>query len=110
MSNAIGFREGERVTARTFVVERFWPGVTPALAQEVAGRLTEAAAGFSREGRAVRYVGSVLLPADEVMVSVVEAAAPDVVRGVAARAGHAADRITESITIDGCEEADSDGK
>ena len=99
MSNPTGFTGSKPAAPRTFLIERFWPGVTPVLAEEVARRLTQAAAGFHREDRQVRHVGSVLLPTDEVMVSVVEAPAPELVRGVAARAGHAADRITESITI-----------
>jgi hypothetical protein len=84
---------------RVFLVERFWPGVTPPLAAEATARLREAAASTGNEGRSVRHLSSALLPDDEVLFTFVEADSVTSVRALSDRAAFAADRITESLTV-----------
>ncbi len=53
----------------TYLVERYWPGVTEAA---LAAALERATAGSS--GKRLRHVHSVLVPSDEVVFSVFQAA------------------------------------
>lgn len=85
---------------RLFLVERFWPGVTPALAAEAAGRLGAAAARFVEQGARIRHVGSALLPDDEVVFAFVEADSVTSVRALSDCAAFVADRISESIPVE----------
>ncbi len=87
----------DRSSRRTYLVERFWPGVTPALAEEAAARLRAAATGPA--GTSVVHLRSALLPADEVVFTFVEADSVNAIRELSERAAFAADRISESISI-----------
>jgi hypothetical protein len=84
---------------RVYLVERFWPGVTPPLAAEATARLREAAAATGDGNRSVRHLSSALLPDDEVLFTFVEADSVTSVRALGERAAFAADRITESLTV-----------
>jgi hypothetical protein len=97
MSEHLADGNDRSATRRTYLVERFWPGVTPALAEEAAGRLRAAAAGSA--DRSVVHLGSALLPADEVVFTFVEADSASAVRELSERAAFAVDRISESISI-----------
>ena len=51
----------------TYLVECFWPGVT---SERVAGantRAREEAAALQRQGSSLRFLGSLLIPTDEVV-------------------------------------------
>lgn len=85
---------------QTFLIERFWPGVTPAGARAAARRLDAAAAG-SGSGDRVRHVRTGLLPNDEVVWSMVEARSAEAVIAVTTLASHPVDRISETIVVGG---------
>ena len=59
---------------QTFLVERYWPGVDEAIARTVVANLERAARAMTAEGTPVEHVGSILMPADEVVFSLIEAA------------------------------------
>ena len=82
---------------RTFLVERFWPGVTPELARQASGRLRDAAAA-ERLGSPVI---TALLSDDEVLVAIVDAASAADARALAERAAFEPDRISEGLAFDG---------
>lgn len=83
---------------RLFLLERFWPGVTPALAEEAVRRLERVAAELVGPDAAV-YLRSALLPGDEVVFSLVEAGSVSAVRELSGRAAFDVDRISENIPI-----------
>jgi hypothetical protein len=56
-----------------------------------------AAADVSREGAAVRYVRSIVVPEDETCFLLYDAPSIDLVRSAAERAGLGAGRITETL-------------
>jgi hypothetical protein len=57
----------------TFMAECFWPGVTTAKVAEVGERLREAARAIDSHGRTARYIGSILVPTDEIALCLFEA-------------------------------------
>lgn len=97
MTQLTGSRSG--TATRVYLIERFWPGVTPASADAAIARLGRAANALGNEGVAVRHLQSALLPADEVLLSMVEAGSLDMARRVSERAGYVADRISEGIDL-----------
>ena len=84
---------------RTFLLERYWPGVTPGLAAEATQRLLEAAAGSAGNQTPVRHLASALLPVDEVLFTFIEADSVTSVRALSDRAAFRADRISESVAV-----------
>ncbi len=74
----------------SFMAECFWPGVRTADVRELDERARRSTAGTG-----VRYLGSVLMPQDEVVLCEFEGAA-DAVRLVVERAAIPFDRIVET--------------
>ena len=84
---------------RTFLVERYWPGVDEVTARTVVSNLERAAKAMSAEGVPVEHVGSILMPADQVVFSLIEAADEHVARQVNERADVPMDRIADAIAL-----------
>ena len=85
----------------TFLVERYWPDVDLAQLQEALPRLEAAARAMTAEGRLVEHVGSILMPADHVVFSLVIAGDESLVRQLDERADLPADRIAKAIALFG---------
>jgi hypothetical protein len=84
---------------RTFLVERYWPGVDEAAARTVVWSLEREARAMTAEGIPVEHVGSILMPADQVVFSLIAAATESVVRQVNERARMPIDRISAAIAL-----------
>ena len=84
---------------QTFLVERYWPGVDEAIARSVVSNLERAARAMTAEGTPVEHVGSILMPADEVVFSLIEAVDEHAARQVNERADVPLDRIATAITF-----------
>ena len=67
-------------SAAGFVAECFWPAVTAADLPALDRRAQAAAAQLRRRGEPVRYVGSILMRADEVVLCLFEGHAESVER------------------------------
>jgi len=92
--------EGQRRDQlETFLVERYWPDVDLAGLRAAEPRLDAAATTLTAEGRRVAYLGSILMPADQVVFSLVAAEDESVVRQLNERAGLPADRIARAIAL-----------
>jgi hypothetical protein len=87
---------------RTFLVERYWPGVDEAMARTVVSSLERAAEAMTAEGVPVKHVGSVLMPADQVVFTLIAADDEVAVREVTERADVRMDRIAAAITFGSC--------
>ena len=83
----------------TFLVERYWPGIDLATLRPVLGRLDAAARAMRAEGAPVEHVGSILMPVDEVVFSLIAARDEGLVRELNERAGLPVDRITIAISL-----------
>lgn len=78
-----------------FVAECFWPGVDEAAVREVDARAAESAAELTRAGTPVRYLGSLLMREDEVVLCLF-AGEHASVREAAEQAGVPFERILEA--------------
>ena len=85
--------------SRTFLVERYWPGIDEPMARTVLSELERAARAMTREGTPVEHVVSILMPADQVVFSLFEAADEAVVRAVNERAEIPMDRIAAAVAL-----------
>jgi hypothetical protein len=83
----------------TFLVERYWPDIDLESLSVVLRRLDAAAAAMTAEGRPVQHLGSILMPIDEVVFSLITAGDESLVREVNARADLPVDRIAAAISV-----------
>ena len=87
-----------RATIRqTYLVEHYRPGFTVEALQQCATRIRVAADEMGRQGKPVRYVRSTIVPADESLLCLLEAATEELVHETYARAGIPFDRISPAI-------------
>src|SRR4029077_7127658 len=91
--------EADSVALETWLVERYWPGVDLPRLREVLPRLDEAAKALTAEGSPVEHLGSILMPVDQVVFSLVVAADEALVRRLNERADLPADRIAAAIPL-----------
>ena len=80
-----------------YVVECFWPGVTTADVDELDRRARAIARGSRRRGIPVRYLGSLLVPDDEIVVFEFQACSPEVVAEASVMAGIPFQRIALAL-------------
>ena len=83
----------------TFLVERYWPGIDVATLRAVLPRLDAAARAMTAEGTPVEHLGSILMPVDEVVFSLIAAGDESLVREVNVRAELPVDRIASAVTL-----------
>lgn len=82
----------------TYIVERYWPGVTVDGAHEALRRVGDQLRLEAPENP-VRHIHSVLIPAEEVVFSEFEADSLEAVREAIARAQVPFDRIQQAVPI-----------
>jgi hypothetical protein len=85
--------------SRTFLVERYWPDIDEARARALAASLEQLARSMAVEGIAVEHVGSILMPRDRVVFSLIAATDEASARQLTARVGAPADRIAVAIRL-----------
>ena len=83
----------------TYLVERYWPGVTSELLLEALNRGQRVMEEMISEGTPVRDVGCILIPGEEVVFSVYEGPSAAAVRQLNERAGIPVSRIVEAIAV-----------
>ena len=84
---------------RTFLVERYWPDIDEVRARALAASLEQTARAMTAEGVVVEHVGSILMPRDRVVFSLIAAADEASARQLTARVGAPADRIALAIPL-----------
>jgi len=80
-----------------YLVEHYSPGLTVDGLGCRATRIRETAHDMGSEGRAVRYLQSTIVPADEALLCVLEAGSEDLVRELYVRAGVPFERLSVAI-------------
>lgn len=86
-------------STRTFLVERYWPGVTVEAFTEAVRRVREAMEGLRGQGELIRPMSSTLVPQDEAAYWVVDAPSMDLVALAYARAGVPYERILVAYDV-----------
>jgi len=81
----------------TYLVEHYRPGRTVDELKQWAVRVHDAAVELAREGRPVRYLRSAIVPADESLLCLLEAAGEELVHETYARAGIPFERLSAVI-------------
>jgi hypothetical protein len=83
---------------RSYVVECYYPNVDKQGLAEVAQRAQEAADGFSRQGRDLRFVGSILVLSEETVFYLFDGDEEDVV-AITKQLGVRFERVLETMHI-----------
>jgi hypothetical protein len=83
-----------------FLVECFWPGATREVIRPALERARDSALARCREGLHVTFVGSLLLPADEVVFFQFAAASEQDVIRTARAASLPFDRVSQSLWLE----------
>jgi hypothetical protein len=83
----------------TYLVERYWPGVTVQRLSEALGRVRQVMEELSGQGMSIGDVSCTLIPAEEVVFSVYEGPSAAAVRQLNERAGIPFSRIIEAISM-----------
>jgi hypothetical protein len=85
-------------STRSYLVECYWPGVNPDKVAASAERVGAAASALRRHGGNVRFLGSILVPADESVFCLFDGVESDV-RAASEQAGIPFERVLESVRI-----------
>ena len=79
------------------MAECFWPGVTAQKVADAGERVRQAAHAINSEGRFARYIGSILVPTDEIALCLFEAASPAAASELNRQAAIPSERILEIV-------------
>jgi hypothetical protein len=90
-------RDDARGRTTTYLVERYWPGIDEPQLRAALPDLDRAARVMREEGRPVEHVGSILMPADQVVFTLIDAPDESAVREVNERAALRIDRIAIAV-------------
>jgi hypothetical protein len=82
-----------------YAAKCYWPGVTESELQHAAAAAGHEAAGFCGKGRPIRYLGSLLFPADDLVLCIFETPERDLVSDTAARAGIPCERLMVAVWL-----------
>lgn len=85
----------------TYVVEHYWPGVTPAAFQAVTSAVRTAADDLRRDGLAVRFLHSTLVVDDEAAYAVLAAQTRHEVELVYEAAHVGYERLLDAVEMPG---------
>ena len=84
----------------TYLVECFWPGATREVITAAGKRARESALALRREGLSLRFVGSMLLPTDDVVFFQFTAPSADDVTRASRQARLPFDRVSASLWLE----------
>jgi hypothetical protein len=90
---------GDPAPSETYLVERYWPDVDLAQVRDALKRLDGAVSAMAAEGLPIEHVGSILMPADQVVFSLFTASDESLVRRLNERAELPVDRIARAIAF-----------
>lgn len=85
----------------TYLVERYWPGVTSQRLLEALQRGRQVMEQMIGEGTRIRDINCTLIPGEEVVFSLYEGPSAAAVRQLNERAGIPVSRIVEAIAVRG---------
>jgi hypothetical protein len=83
----------------TYLVECYSPGIAREQVESAGERALEASAAMRSEGCPVKYIGALLVPADEVVFHVFASTSAAVVQEASSRAAVSFARVVESVAV-----------
>jgi hypothetical protein len=83
----------------TFMAECFWPGVTVRQVADAGARARRAALASRSEAGPTRYIGSILVPSDEIAFCLFEAASLEAAGELGRSAAIPFERILEVVRV-----------
>lgn len=86
---------------QTYLVENYHPGLGAEELRRIVSLVRDAVAQMNREGKAIRYLRSAIVPADESFFCVIEATSEEFAREAYARAGIPFERISPALLEEG---------
>ena len=89
----------------TYLVECFWPGVTREAVESANTRAGERAAALRRAGSSLCFLGSLLVPSDEVVFFQFTAVSSEEVVRAALEAELPFDRVAQSLWLEPVKDA-----
>jgi Nickel responsive protein SCO4226-like len=92
--------EGSEQAERTFLVEHYWPGVTPEEFRSAAERVRSSAEELSAGNTEIAFLHSTLVPGDEAAFCVFKAGSMEAVVEAYTRAGVTYERILDALEVE----------
>ena len=89
----------KRPIPTAFLVEHYWPGITPDGFEAAAERVRQSAAALASTGLRIRFLHSTLVPEDEAAFCVFDAESPALVEEAYARAAVPYERVLNALEI-----------
>jgi hypothetical protein len=86
----------------TFMAECFWPGVTAQNVAAAGERVRRASRSTGGKESFARYLGSILVPTDEIALVFLEAASTAAATELARQAAIPSERILEIVRLGAC--------
>ena len=86
---------------QTYLVENYHPGLGAKELRQIVSRVRDAVAQMARDGKAIHYMRSAIVPADESFFCVIDAASEELAREAYARAGIPFERISPALLEEG---------
>jgi hypothetical protein len=83
----------------SFMAECFWPGVTVEKVTNVGERIRQAARAIGPTARAGRYIGSILVPSDEIALYFFEASSTATASQLEREAGIPSERVLQVVHL-----------
>jgi hypothetical protein len=82
-----------------YTAKCYWPGVTQSELQHAAAAAGHEAARFRGEGKPIRYLGSLLFPADDLVLCIFDTPERELVSDTAGRAHIPCERLMETVWL-----------
>jgi hypothetical protein len=98
MTGGHGLSAGPR-TGPLVLVESYWPGVTAERVAAADAETLRALAALADRRSPARYLGSMLVPDDELLLRLFAGGAPELVRDANVRAGVPVERAVEIVAL-----------
>jgi hypothetical protein len=86
---------------QTYLVENYHPGLGAKELRRIVSRIRDAVAEMNRDGKAIRYLRSTIVPDDESFLCLIEAASEELAREAYTRAGIPFERISPALLEEG---------
>jgi hypothetical protein len=86
---------------QTYLVENYHPGLGAKELRQIVSHIRDAVAEMNRDGKAIRYLRSTIVPDDESFLCVIEAASEELAREAYTRAGIPFERISPALLEEG---------